>query len=65
MKINNMKLEEVRERYGKEKRDFFIRIREQGNDIVYYNGIKAFEIKKNRGKISKIIEQIFKILLET
>lgn len=55
MKIDNMKLEEIRERYGKEKGDFFIRIREQGNDIVYYNGIKAFEIRKNGEKVSKII----------
>lgn len=54
MKTKNIKLEELRKEYTKKDSEFIIRIREKENDIVYYNGIKAFEIQKKNKDILKI-----------
>lgn len=58
MGIKNIELSTIRERYTKRDNDFIIRIREDSNDIVYYNGNKAFELVKDeedKEKIKKII----------
>ena len=46
MKIEKLSLKDFRKRYGTSKK-FLIRIREHDDDIIYYNGIKAFVIAKS------------------
>ncbi len=62
-----MKLNELRkyfyEKIENNKKAFVIRIRED-KDIVYYNGIKIFEIKDNSLKISSSIFEISEAFLE-
>lgn len=56
MQVQDIKLREIRKKYANSQSKFFIRIRENSNDIVYYNGIKAFEIKKSsENEISEIV----------
>ena len=47
MKFKNIDLKDLRKRYA-DSDEFCIKIREKENDIVYYNGIKAFEIQHDK-----------------
>lgn len=64
MKVQNMELNEIRREYSKTDNNFIIRIRDNDkeNDIVYYNGIKAFEIEKEGKEYNiKIADNIFNL----
>lgn len=52
--IINCSLEKFRKDFNKNFQGFYLRIREDSNDIAYYNGIKAFEVAKNDDKSIKI-----------
>lgn len=52
--IINCSLEDFRKDFNKNFQGFYLRVREDSNDIAYYNGIKAFEVSKNDDKSIKI-----------
>ncbi len=61
--IINCSLEDFRKNFDKNFSGFYLRIRDDSNDIAYYNGIEAFQISKNDDKSAKVIipESIYKL----
>lgn len=67
MKVKNISLHELRKKY-EDSEEFIIRIRdsikEKGSnkkDLVYYNGIKAFEISQNKDANIALSDKVYKI----
>ncbi len=51
----NINLKDLRKRYASSNNKFCMKIRENKNDIIYYNGIKAFEIQHTDEKNYNIV----------